>query len=129
MSEGPRLERLLLHEQAPARASDSVDIVDTLFYIVATSGALTLPVGIRELKNRLSYYLERVKGGEPLAVTDHGRTIAYILPSEKAPEYEALVRMVREDLASWKGGKPQGSSPPAKIKGKPVSQVVIEERR
>jgi len=86
-----------------------------------------MAVGIRELKNRLSYYLERVKGGESLAVTEHGRTIAYILPSEKAPEYEALVRMVREDLASWKGGKPLGSARP--VKGKPVSRIVIEERR
>jgi prevent-host-death family protein len=88
-----------------------------------------MAVGIRELKNRLSYYLERVKGGEPLAVTEHGRTIAYILPSEKAPEYEVLVRMVREDLASWKGGKPQGAAKPVKAKGKPASRIVIEERR
>jgi prevent-host-death family protein len=88
-----------------------------------------MSVGIRELKNKLSYYLERVKGGESLAVTEHGRTIAYILPSEKAPQYESLVRMVREDLASWKGGKPRGASKPAKTKGKPVSRIVIEERR
>jgi len=88
-----------------------------------------MSVGIRELKDRLSYYLERVKGGESLAVTEHGRTIAYILPSERAPEYEALVRMVREDLASWKGGKPQGSAQPVRVKGKPASKIVIEERR
>jgi prevent-host-death family protein len=88
-----------------------------------------MPVGIRELKNKLSYYLERVKGGEPLAVTEHGRTIAYIVPSKKAPAYEELARMVREDLASWKGGKPEGSAKPVKAKGKPVSRIVIEERR
>ncbi len=88
-----------------------------------------MAVGVRELKNRLSYYLERVKDGEPLAVTEHGRTIAYIVPSEKAAEYEALIRMVREDLASWKGGKPQGAAKPPKPKGKPVSRIVIEERR
>jgi prevent-host-death family protein len=88
-----------------------------------------VPVGIRELKNRLSYYLERVKKGENLAVTEHGRTIAYILPSDKSPEYEGLVHMVKEDLASWKGGKPKGSARPAKAKGKPLSKVVIEERR
>jgi len=89
----------------------------------------SMSVGIRELKNKLSYYLERVKGGESLAVTEHGRTIAYILPSEKAPQYESLVRMVREDLATWKGGKPQGSTQPVKMKGKPASKIVLEERR
>jgi prevent-host-death family protein len=88
-----------------------------------------MSVGIRELKNRLSYYLARVKGGESLAVTEHGRTIAYILPSEKAPQYESLIRMVREDLATWKGGKPEGSAQPAEVRGKPTSKIVIEERR
>ena len=76
-----------------------------------------MAVGIRELKNKLSYYLERVKGDEPLAVTEHGRTIAYILPSEKAPQYESLIRMVREDLATWKGRKPLGSARPLKVRG------------
>jgi prevent-host-death family protein len=88
-----------------------------------------MPVGIRELKNKLSHYLDRVKKGENLAVTEHGRTIAYILPSEKIPEHEDLVRLVREDLAVWKGGKPKGSTNLAKVKGKPLSKVVIEERR
>jgi prevent-host-death family protein len=88
-----------------------------------------MPVGVRELKNKLSYYLDRVKGGETLAVTDRGRTIAYILPSEKPSEYEALVRMVRDGLASWQGGKLQGSAQPVKVKGKPASRIVIEERR
>lgn len=88
-----------------------------------------MSVGIRELKNKLSHYLKRVKGGETLAVTEHGRTFAYILPSEKAPEYEALVHMVREDLATWKGGKPQGAALPVKTKGEPVSKIVIEDRR
>ena len=88
-----------------------------------------MSVGIRELKNKLSHYLKRVKGGETLTVTEHGRTFAYILPSEKAPEYEALVQMVREDLASWKGGKPRGAEKPVKATGKPVSKIVIEDRR
>ena len=88
-----------------------------------------MPVGIRELKNKLSHYLDRVKKGENLAVTEHGRTIAYILPSEKSPEHEELVRLVREDLAVWKGGKPKGSIRAAKVKGKPLSKVVILERR
>ena len=88
-----------------------------------------MPVGIRELKNRLSHYLDRVKRGEHLAVTEHGRIIAYILPSDKSKEYEELIHMVKEDLAVWKGGKPMGSAKPVKTKGKPISKIVIEERR
>ena len=88
-----------------------------------------MPVGIRELKNRLSAYLEKVKHGEQLAVTERGKIIAYILPSEKSPAYEELIQLVRDDKADWKGGKPSGSTKPVAAKGKPVSQIVIEERR
>jgi prevent-host-death family protein len=33
-------------------------------------------VGVRELKNQLSSYLDRVKAGEEITVTEHGRAIA-----------------------------------------------------
>jgi len=42
---------------------------------------------------------------------------------------EDIIRMVREDLATWKGGKPEGSAQPAEVRGKPTSKIVIEERR
>ncbi len=88
-----------------------------------------MPVGIRELKNNLSQYLDKVKQGENLAVTDRGKIIAYILPAEKSPNHDELIRMVREEKASWKGGKPAGSAKPATAEGKPVSEIVTEERR
>jgi prevent-host-death family protein len=86
-------------------------------------------VGIRELKNRLCHYLDLVKAGEKLAVTDRGRVIAYILPSEKSQDFEELARLVREEQAVWKGGKPKGSKEPVTVKGKPVSEIILEERR
>jgi prevent-host-death family protein len=88
-----------------------------------------MPVGIRELKNNLSQYLNKVKQGENLAITDRGKIIAYILPAEKSPNHDELLRMVREEKASWKGGKPSGSAKPAVTEGKPVSEIVTEERR
>lgn len=51
--------------------------------------------GIRELKNHLSRYLRRVRAGEPIAVTEHGRVIAELRPPSGATHavdpYEALV--------------------------------------
>jgi prevent-host-death family protein len=88
-----------------------------------------MTVGIRELKNKLSHYLDLVKSGEKLAVTDRGTVIAYLFPAASAPELEGLVRLVRDERASWQGGKPAGLEAPALIRGKPVSQIVIEERR
>ena len=37
---------------------------------------VAVTVGVRELKNQLSRYLDRVKAGEDITVTEHGRPIA-----------------------------------------------------
>jgi prevent-host-death family protein len=37
-------------------------------------------VGVRELRQNLSRYLDRVKRGEELVVTEHGREVARLLP-------------------------------------------------
>jgi prevent-host-death family protein len=42
---------------------------------VATSAGGST-VGVRELKNQLSSFLDRVKAGEEITVTEHGRPIA-----------------------------------------------------
>lgn len=38
------------------------------------------PVGVRELRQNLSRYLDRVKSGEDLVVTEHGREVARLVP-------------------------------------------------
>lgn len=86
-------------------------------------------VGIRELKNKLSHYLNFVKQGKKLAVTERGKVIAYVTSAEKSLDVEKMVELVRDDLAFWKGGKPLGSARPAQVTGKRVSEIVIEERR
>lgn len=37
-------------------------------------------VGVRELRQNLSRYLDRVKAGEVLVVTEHGREVARLIP-------------------------------------------------
>ena len=86
-------------------------------------------VGVRDLKNRLSHYLRRVANGDRLTVTDRGRPVAVIVPSNEHDEVAGAWAMVREGLAQWGGGKPRGSRRPVKIKGKPISQTVLDERR
>jgi prevent-host-death family protein len=36
-------------------------------------------VGVRELRNNLSRYLDRVHAGEEVIVTDHGRAVARVV--------------------------------------------------
>jgi len=85
--------------------------------------------GIRDLKNRLSFYLREVKRGEKILVTERDRVIATILPVQRGEEDTKLLTLVKEGFASWKGGKPAGSNRPVKIEGQTVSDIVLEDRR
>lgn len=86
-------------------------------------------VGVRELKNHLSEYLRRVAEGERITVTDRGRPVAVMAPPESPAEHEIVRRMVREGIASWGGGKPRGAARPVRLRGKPLSSTVLEDRR
>ena len=88
-----------------------------------------IEAGIKDLKNRLSYYLREVKKGKKIMVTEREKVIATIAPVERAEEDSLILSLVREGFASWKGGKPAGSRRPVKIKGKTVSEIVLEDRR
>jgi prevent-host-death family protein len=44
----------------------------------------TKTVGVRELRQNLSRYLERVKDGETLTVTERGHEVARLVPSNGA---------------------------------------------
>ena len=88
-----------------------------------------ISAGIRDLKNRLSYYLREVKKGEKILITERNQVIATILPVERGEEDSRLLSLVKEGFATWKGGKPTGSRHPVKIKGKAVSDIVLEDRR
>ncbi|HAZ31435.1 MAG TPA: hypothetical protein DCY61_01840 [Dehalococcoidia bacterium] len=60
-------------------------------------------VAIKELRNRLSYYLEQVRKGKHVTITRRGRTVAVIVPAGK----EELTEKLR----------------------KPLSQIILEDRR
>lgn len=95
---------------------------------MATSRSMTT-VGVRELKSRLSEFLRRVANGERITVTDRGRPVAVIGPAESAEGLDDIVAMVREGRAAWGGGKPRGAARPIRIRGKPISDTVLEDRR
>jgi prevent-host-death family protein len=54
-------------------------------------------VGVRELRQNLSIYLDRVKKGEVLTVTEHGAAVAILRPLP--PAGSALDRLVAEGRA------------------------------
>ena len=88
-----------------------------------------ISTGIKDLKNRLSHYLREVKKGEKILITEREKVIATIVPVERVEEDSNLLSLVKEGFAVWKGGKPAGSRKHVKIKGKTVSEIVLEDRR
>ena len=66
--------------------------------VMSEGEAATGRVGVRELRQNLSVYLDRVKAGETLEVTEHGRTVARLGPSP-APVMSPLDRMIAQGTA------------------------------
>lgn len=58
---------------------------------VATSGPRSV-VGVRDLKNQLSSFLDRVKAGEEITVTEHGRPIARLTAA--GPDVDRMANLV-----------------------------------
>ena len=86
-------------------------------------------VGVRDLKNRLSHHLKRVRAGARLTVTERGRPIATLAPVEVKDYLAWLHDMVARGEVIWNGGKPTGSKNPPILKGQPMSDAVLEDRR
>jgi prevent-host-death family protein len=83
-------------------------------------------VGVKELKAKLSSFLDRVYEGENVIITEHGREVAIIIPISK--ERKAIWSLVHSGKAHWAGGKPKGVAG-VKVKGKSLSETILEERR
>lgn len=70
-----------------------------------------MEVGIRALRDRLSEFVDRVRAGEELVVTDRGRAVARIVP---VGHERALDRLVREGLVE---------PAPVRRRGRPARRV------
>lgn len=88
---------------------------------------MTVTVGIRRLREQLSSYLRRVRRGESLLVVDRGVPVARISPVTQG--LRGLEDLVARGVVQWSGGKPTGSAHPPRVRGRPVSEIVIEDRR
>lgn len=85
--------------------------------------------GVRDLKNKLSHYLREVKKGRSVLITERGKIVATIVPVQERAAVEKLKTLARSGLGTWRGGKPKGASRSVVVKGKPVGDIVLEERR
>lgn len=85
-------------------------------------------VGIRDLKARLSEYLRRVRSGQTIVITDHGRVVGRILPAEQ-PQEERLRALQAAGLLAWNGEALEPIDPPAANRSSHTLASLIEEMR
>jgi antitoxin (DNA-binding transcriptional repressor) of toxin-antitoxin stability system len=88
--------------------------------------------GVKEIKNSLSRYLARVKEGEDVIITERGKPVARIIMEnrEKKSIRTALLPLIESGTVVLpSSGLNKKHFAPKEIPGKPVSEMVIEDRR
>jgi len=81
---------------------------------------------VRELRDHLSQYLELVREGEEVTVTDHGKAVARLVPLDRP---RPLDRLIAEGLVTPRQtAKKPRTRRPIKARGT-VSDLVAEQRR
>lgn len=87
-----------------------------------------ITVGTRELKNRLSEYLRRVKAGETVIITERGVPVGQIQPIQ-ADLTSRLLKLAQAGVVEW-NGQPMPSYQPRAVNksGRLLSDLVAEDR-
>ena len=89
---------------------------------------MEVTVGVRDLKACLSEYLRRVREGQVVVITDHGKPVGRIIPDHTSVE-ESARELVKAGLVAWNGKKLPRRKPVAVNRGdKLASDIVVEMR-
>jgi prevent-host-death family protein len=84
-------------------------------------------VGIRELRAGLSRYVARVKEGEEIVVTEHGKPVAKLVPLNGERKID---RLIREGVVIPARSRTDWLPEPIEADGDfRLSDIVIEQRR
>jgi prevent-host-death family protein len=83
-------------------------------------------VGVRELRQNLSVYLDRVKAGESLTVTERGAEVARLVPM--AAHGSSIDRLVAEGRARPATGDLVDLGMPPVVEGEPLSETLRRVR-
>jgi prevent-host-death family protein len=96
-------------------------------YMSERSGRGSNRVGVRELRQNLSIYLDRVKAGETLEVTEHGRPVARLTPNARRRLF-VIDQMIADGRATPAVTDHRLSPPPPVIPGRPLTEILAEMR-
>jgi prevent-host-death family protein len=88
-----------------------------------------MTVGTRELKNKLSEYLRRVKAGETIVITERGNEVAWIIPKPETLE-DRMKALDAAGFLKWSGKKLKPHKPTiVNTSDRLISDLIIEDRR
>ena len=97
---------------------------------------MTQTVDIRDLEDRLSYYLRAVQEGKTVVVTKRGHAVARLVPAPTTEKdalpgelEERMWKLVAEGVLSWNGTKFQLPEPVGVNRGPGLlGDLVVENR-
>jgi prevent-host-death family protein len=84
-----------------------------------------MEVGLRELRADLSRLIKRVRAGEELVVTDHGKPVARLVPMDGE---RTIDRLIREGLVIPAPNRGRRTHPKPIEGAEPLSDLVIDGR-
>ncbi len=91
-----------------------------------------MKLGLREANQHFSKAIKAVRAGKEVILTERGQPIAVIKPFTSEQSQEAALQAMADEglitLPSRKGPMPTPRWRPVRIKGKPLSQTIIEDR-
>ena len=89
-------------------------------------------LGLREANQKFSKAIRAVRAGKEVVLTERGRPIAVIKPIKDEDTQDAALRAMADEglvtLPSRRGPMPVPRWRPVRIKGKPLSETIIEDR-
>lgn len=88
-------------------------------------------VGIRELKNRLTYYVRLTKQGSEILITERGKPVALMQRIEDVRQTKSRDATLAQLGAQGRLILPSGPAlrlRPVRIKGPSLAQVVVQDR-
>ena len=91
-----------------------------------------ITAGIKQLKNHLSRYIGLVKKGDDVLITERGRVIARIVKEDSRSFRlrQALQPLILKGQVIMPTREIERDIPePFELNGRPVSEIVLEDRR
>jgi prevent-host-death family protein len=85
-------------------------------------------IGVRELKTNLSAALREVKAGTTIVITERGKPVGRITPTEGSVQ-DAMEEGARKNLWAWSGRKWRPAVPTTRgRKGLQVADLLLDDR-